>query len=71
MLSKLKYVGVCQKDLIEVYILFIRSLLEYCAVVWHSSLTVDDVRVLERVQKTSLRIILGDVHTSNESALEI
>ena len=71
MLSKLKYVGVCQKDLIEVYILFIRSLLEYCAVVWHSSLTIDDVRVLERVQRTSLRIILGDVYTSYESALEI
>ena len=51
MLTKLKYVGVCQEDLKDVYILFIRSVLEYCSVVWHSSLTREDSNVLERVQK--------------------
>ena len=71
MLTKLKYVGVSQDDLINVYILFIRSLLEYCSVVWHSSLTVEDVRMLERVQKTSLRIILGDSYISYQSAMDI
>ena len=40
MLTKLKYVGVSIEDLVEIYILFIRSVLEYCAVAFHSSLTV-------------------------------
>ena len=71
LLSKLKYVGVSQEDLIDVYVLFIRSLLEYCSVVWHSSLTIEDIQTLERVQKTSLRIILGDSYTSYQLALEI
>ena len=33
MLTKLKYVGVQTADLLEIYILYIRSLLEYCSVV--------------------------------------
>ena len=38
-LSKLKYAGICIDDLITIYTLFIRSLTEYCSVVFHSSLT--------------------------------
>ena len=60
MLTKLKYVGVSRDDLVDIYILYIRSVLEYCAVVWHSSLTVELARSLERVQKTCLRVILGE-----------
>ena len=71
MLTKLKYVGVCVEDLINVYILFIRSLLEYCSVVWHSSLTIESMSMLERVQKTSLRVILGEMYVCYEAALEM
>ena len=39
MLTKLKYVGVSTPDLVDVFSLFIRSLLEYCCVVWHSTIT--------------------------------
>ena len=35
--TKLKYVGVPTHDLIDIYKLFFRSLLEYCCVSWHSS----------------------------------
>ena len=35
-------------DLKDVYILFVRSILEQSAVVWHGSLTVDNKRDLER-----------------------
>ena len=35
MLTKLKYVGIRTEDLIEIYILFIRSITEYCAVAFH------------------------------------
>jgi hypothetical protein len=39
MLSKLKYVGVSRKDLIQIYCLFVRSRAEYASVAFHSSLT--------------------------------
>ena len=60
MLTKLKYVGTQRADLLDVYTIFIRSLVEYCAVCWHSSLTVEQSACIERVQKISLRIILGE-----------
>ena len=71
MLTKLKYVGVPIEDLIDVYILFIRSCAEYCAVVFHSSLTVENTASLERIQKTSLKVILGENYVSYEAALEM
>ena len=71
MLTKLKYVGVPIEDLIDVYILFIRSCAEYCAVVFHSSLTVENTASLERIQKISLRVILGENYVSYEAALEM
>ena len=71
MITKLKYVGVQKEDLLDVYILFIRSLTEYCAVVWHSSLTVELTAMLERVQRISLKVILGDDYTDYEKALDL
>ena len=59
MLTKLKYVGVKTEDLIEIYILFIRSITEYCAVAFHSSLTVAQATDIERIQKTSLKVVVG------------
>ena len=61
MLTKLKYVGVAIEDLIEVYVLYIRSLAEYCSVVFHSSLTIEQSNKHKRIQKTALKIILGDM----------
>jgi hypothetical protein len=69
MITKLKYVGVCVQDLLEIYILFIRSVLEYCAVAFHSSLTVEQATDIERVQKTCLKVILGEGYTSYSEAL--
>ena len=71
MLTKLKYAGVSTEDLIEVYILFIRSVVEYCAVVWHSSLTVELRNSLEMIQKTCLKVILDDHYVSYSAALEM
>ena len=71
MISKLKYVGVPIDDLFNVYVLFIRSVLEYCCVVWHSRLTQEQSASLERVQKTCMKVILGEMYISYESALEM
>ena len=71
MLTKLKYVGVSIEDLIDIYILYIRSLTEYCCVAYHSSLTIEESNKLKRIQKTSLKIILGYMYIDYESALEM
>ena len=57
------------KDLVRVYIAYICSILEYCCVVWSSSLTIAQGEALERVQKVSLKIILGPVYVNYQSAL--
>ena len=70
-LTKLKYVGVSTEDLLDIYVLFIRSTTEYCAVAFHSSLTVEQTTDIERIQKTCLKIILNDSYTSYSDALRI
>ena len=69
MLTKLKYVGVSREDLLDTYILLIRSVTEYCAVAFHSSLTQEDSRKLEQIQKTCLKVILGEDYVDYDSAL--
>ena len=56
MLTKLKYVGVSREDLLDTYILLIRSVTEYCAVVFHSSLTQEESRKLEQPENMPLSI---------------
>ena len=70
-LTKLKYVGVSIEDLLDIYILMIRSLTEYCSVAFHSSLTVGQATDIERIQKTCLKVILGENYVSYQAALEM
>ena len=46
-----------------------RSLLEQSATVWHSSLTVENREDLERVQKSAVRIILGERYDGYKKSL--
>ena len=71
LLHKLVSFGVPQQDLKMIYILYIRSHLEQSCQVWHSSLTLDNVTDLERVQKNALRIILQENYQSYSHALEV
>ena len=71
MLTKLKYVGVGIEDLINIYILFIRSCAEYCIAAFHSSLTQEQATDIERIQRTCLKVILGDTYISYDAALEM
>ena len=50
---------------------YIRPLLEYSDVIWHSSLTSNQAHQLERVQKRALRIILGTDYISYANALDV
>ena len=59
------------EDMVQIYISYIRSILEQSSTVWHSSLTQEDVDDLERVQKSAMRIILQEDYNTYEKALEI
>ena len=59
------------EDLISIYTLYIRSVVETSAVVWHSSLTLGQEMEIERVQKVALRIILKHNYLNYENALHI
>ena len=69
LLHKLVDFGITQSDLVNIYTLYIRSILEQSCQVWHSSLTLENFQDLERVQKTALRIILQDEYMSYSNAL--
>ena len=71
MITKLKYVGVSREDLLDIYVLYIRSVTEYCSVSFHSSLTQEQSQKLERIQKTCLRVILGEHYEDYKTALDI
>ena len=71
LLRKVASFGTNYEELTNIYILFVRSMLEQSATVWHSSLTEDNKSDLERVQKTALKVILGERYKSYQQALNL
>ena len=69
LVRKVASFGVPEEDLKNVYFLFVRSLLEQSATVWHSSLTEENSDDLERVQKSAVKIILGEKYVDYEKSL--
>ena len=61
--------GTSVDELKNIYFLYIRSLLEQSAVVWHSSLTQENVADLERVQKSAIKVILQDKYKGYNKSL--
>ena len=59
MLRSLKRIGFDKSELVTVHKGYIRPLLKYSDVIWHSRLTSNQTHQLEGVQKRALRIILG------------
>ena len=71
LLHKLVEFGVPVPDLVNIYVLYVRSILEQSCQVWNSSLTLENSQNLERVQKTSLKIILKSDYNTYRNALEL
>ena len=69
MLQKLKSFDVGEADLVTIYVLYIRSILELNCPVWHYSLTLDDETNIERVQKVACYLILHKEYENYEKAL--
>ena len=57
-------------DLKIIYKLFIRSILEQSAVVWHSSLIQRNSDDIERVQKSAVKIMMGQKYDEYDEALK-
>ena len=70
LLRKVASFGTSVEEKKNIYILFIRSILEQSSVVWHSSLTKENEEDLERVQKSALKIILGTKFLNYSQALK-
>ena len=69
-LRRLKLLGAKQETMIDIYKLFCRSVLEYCAPVWSGALTKTNTEELERVQKNAFKIIFGASYSNYEDCLE-
>ena len=65
----LKRFGMPTSDLITLFTSYIRPILEYCCIVWHSSLTLQQIATIETIQKRALRMILGTQYESYDQAL--
>ena len=70
-LLKILFACFPMEDMIKIYIIYIHSVVEQSAVVWHISLTGGEQLDLERVQKVALCIILKDDYTGYSDALEL
>ena len=57
-------------ELKNIYILFIRSILEQSCVVWNSSLTQEDSNNLERVHKSAVKVIQNNEFEEYEQGLQ-
>ena len=53
-MTKQRNVGASRDDLIDIYVLLIRSVAEYCSVTQEQNLN------LERIQMTCLKVLLGE-----------
>ena len=69
LLRRVAIFGTPAEDLKTVYILFVRSLLEQSATVWHSGLSQENIQDLERVQKTAIKIILQEQYQGYKQGL--
>ena len=69
MIRRLKLLGASYSELVDCYTKQARSILEYCAVVWHAGLSQINSADIERVQKAACSIILGKHYNSYKTAL--
>ena len=68
-LKKLYSFNVPTENMVNIYVLYIRSVVEQSSVVWSSSITQGQEYDLEKVQKVAPRIIFNGNYESYEDAL--
>ena len=69
MLYKLRSAGFRGVPLFKLYCCYLRTIIEYCSVVYHSLLTKGQAWVLERLQRLAVRICFGG-HQDTDAVME-
>ena len=69
LIRKVASFDVPTEDMKVLYILFVRSILEQSATVWHSSISIENANDLERVQKSAVKIILKEKYSGYKKGL--
>ena len=70
MLRNLYEFEIPKADLVMIYTMYIRSVLEYNSNVWFSSITNEEREDIERVQRVACKIILKEDYRDYQQALE-
>jgi hypothetical protein len=70
-MRRLKGMGASVEDLKDVYLIQVRSVMEFAVPAWNDALTQADGKDLERIQKTALHIMLGGDYKDYGTALDI
>ena len=71
LLKNVQSFGATREEMVHLWIIFCRSVLEQCAAVWSSSLTQENIDDLERTQKSFAKLVLKkDYHEENENSYE-
>ena len=61
--------GASNEEMVHLWIIFCRSVLEQSCVLWHNSLTAENTDDLERTQKSFAKLVLKGKYTNYENAL--
>ena len=69
LLRNIQSFGATHSEMVHLWTVFCRSVLEQSCAVWHSSLTQENTDDLERTQKSFCKIVLQENYTTYESAL--
>ena len=70
-LRKLHHFDIPLEDLVMIYNMYVRSVLEYNSNVWFSSLTNEERENIERVQRVACKIILKEDYINYNEALKM
>ena len=70
-IRKLNEFKINRKDMLTIYVLFIRVVIEQSSVVWSSSVTLEELDSLERTQKVAFRLIFQRDYLCYENALSL
>jgi hypothetical protein len=69
LLRNLKSFGASHEEMVHLWTVFCRSILEQSSAVWHSSLTQENADDLERTQKSFCKLVLKEKYLSYDNAL--
>ena len=69
LLRGIKCFGASVDEMVHLWILFCRSVIEQSCVVWTTSLTQENIEDLERTQKTFAKLVLREKYQNYEEAL--